>query len=106
MTAGPARRAVALALALTAALASTACGDRPASSAQTQRDVDAAAQKAKDAAVSAGHKAAELADKARDNTRAYFNSPEVKRDLSNAKDAVKDALDGRKAPPPDDASRK
>jgi len=99
----PAPRLALLALAL---VALTACNERPASSAQTQRDIDAAAQKTKDAALSAGHKAAELADKARDNTRAYFNSPEVRKDLSNARDALKDTLDGRKSPPPDDTSRK
>lgn len=89
-----------------ALLALSACQERPAASAQTQRDIDAAAQKTKDAAIAAGHKAADLADKARDNTRDYFKSPQVQKDMANAKEAVKDALDGRKAPPPDDAARK
>ena len=96
-----------LAMAITAALlALSACNDRPASSAQTQRDIDAAAEKTKDAAVSAGHKAADLADKARDNTREFFNSPKVQQDMANAKAAVKGALDGPKSSPPADSARK
>jgi len=96
-----------LAVAITAALlALSACNERPASHAPTQRDIDAAAEKTKDAAVSAGHKAAELADKARDNTRDFFKSPKVQQDMANAKEAVKDALDGPKSLPPQDPARK
>ncbi|RZI96123.1 MAG: hypothetical protein EOP78_05025 [Variovorax sp.] len=67
-----------------------ACTDRTATSA----DVDAAAEKTKDAALAAGRKAADLAEKARDNTKAYLNSPEVRKDVESAKDAVKGAVDG------------
>ncbi|RYF32626.1 MAG: hypothetical protein EOO26_10880 [Comamonadaceae bacterium] len=80
----------------------SACTDRTTTSA----DVDAAAEKTKDAALVAGRKAAELAEKARDNTKAYLSSPEVKRDVESAKDAVKGAVDGardgvrREAPKP------
>lgn len=78
-----------------------ACTDRTTTSA----DVDAAAAKAKDAALVAGRKAADLAEKARDNTKAYLNSPEVKRDVESAKDAVKGAVDGARDSARDGARR-
>jgi hypothetical protein len=83
------------ALLIAAALSLAAC-DRQA---DTPADVDAAAEKAKDTAVAAGHKAAELAEKARDNTKAYFESPEFKQRAADAKAAVKDALDGPRSKP-------
>lgn len=96
-----------LAVAITAALmALSACNDRPASSAEAQRDINAAAEKTKDAAVSAGNKAADLADKARDNTRDFFKSPKVQQDMANAKEAVKDALDGPKSARPEEPAKK
>lgn len=96
-----------LTVAITVALlALSACNDRPASSAEAQRDINAAAEKTKDAAVTAGHKAADLADKARDNTREFFNSPKVQQDMTNAKEAVKGALDGPKSAPREDPARK
>jgi hypothetical protein len=99
-------RAVLVAALSASLLALAACNDRPASSAEAQRDINAAAEKTKDAAVSAGHKAADLADKARDNTRDFFKSPKVQQDMANAKEAVKGALDGPKSPPPQDPVRK
>lgn len=74
-----------------------ACTDRAAVSA----DAAAAAAQTKEAAVDAGHKAAELADKARDNTRAYFKSPEVQKSLESAKAAVQGAVDGVRQVPDD-----
>lgn len=41
--------------------------------------------------MAAARKAAELAEKARDNTKAYFQSPEGKQDVAAAKNALKDA---------------
>jgi hypothetical protein len=86
-----------VALLIAATLSLAACDRRT----DTPADVDAAAEKAKDTAVAAGHKAAELAEKARDNTKAYFESREFKQHAANAKAAVKDALDGPKAKPGD-----
>lgn len=78
--------------AMSSAMLLGACSDRDSRNAQ--QNVDAAAEKTKDAAIAAGNKAADLAEKARDNTKAYLNSPEVKKDLDNAKNAVKNAVDG------------
>ncbi|VTU21438.1 periplasmic protein [Variovorax sp. PBS-H4] len=67
----------------------SACSDREA--AESRANVDAAVEKSKDATVSAAHKAADLADKARDNTVNYFKSPGVKEDVDAAKQALKNA---------------
>lgn len=98
MTAPP----CALLLAL-AALSLAACGDQSRPAPDVRQNIDAAAEKARQAAVSAGQKAGELAEKARDNTKAYLQSPEVKERAADAKAAVKDALDGLK-PKPDGAA--
>ncbi|VTU17535.1 periplasmic protein [Variovorax sp. PBL-H6] len=67
----------------------SACSDRQA--AESRANVDAAVEKSKDATVSAAHKAADLADKARDNTVNYFKSPGVKEDVNSAKEALRNA---------------
>lgn len=72
-----------------AILSLAACSDQ--ASRNAEKEVDAAVEKTKDATVAGARKAAELAEKARDNTKAYFESPEVKRDVAAAKDAVKNA---------------
>ena len=80
-----------LALCVAAAILSlAACSDR-ASQQNAEKNVDAAVEKTQDATVAAARKAAELAEKARDNTTAYFKSPEVKQDVAAAKDALKNA---------------
>lgn len=43
------------------------------------------------AAAAAGNKAAELAETARDKTRAFINSPETKQDAEAVKNAIKNA---------------
>ena len=78
-------------------LAMGACTERTSST--TSADVDAAAEKTKDSAVTAARAAADLAEKARDNTKAYFNSPEVRKDVESAKNAVKGAVDGARRGP-------
>jgi hyperosmotically inducible protein len=75
-----------------AILSLAACSDQ-ASQQDAERKVDSAVEKTQDATVAAARKAAELAEKARDNTKAYFESPEVKRDVAAAKDALKNAGD-------------
>jgi hyperosmotically inducible protein len=67
----------------------SACNDREA--ADSRANVDAAVEKSKDATVSAARKAADLADKARDNTVNYFKSPDVKQDVDAARQALKNA---------------
>lgn len=65
------------------------CGDREA--AKGRENVDAAVEKTQDATLSAARKAADLAEKARDNTVNYFKSPDVKEDVDAAKQALKNA---------------
>lgn len=65
------------------------CSDREA--AESRENVDAAVEKTQDATVAAARKAAELAEKARDNTVNYFKSPDVKEDVDAAKQALKNA---------------
>ena len=77
----------ALAVAVLAAL--PACNDRQA--ANERKNVDAAVEKTQDATVHAARKAADLAEKARDNTVDYFKSPEVKQDIDAAKQVLKNA---------------
>jgi hyperosmotically inducible protein len=72
--------AVLLAAAMMAGLAG--CSDREA--AQSRENVDAAVEKTQDATVAAARKAADLAEKARDNTVNYFKSPDVKEDVDAA----------------------
>ncbi|MDM0073207.1 BON domain-containing protein [Variovorax sp. J2P1-59] len=69
-------------------LALAACTDR-AGSESAGRQLDSAADKTEQAAVAAARKAAELADVARDKTRAYVTSPEVKEDAAAVKNALK-----------------
>jgi hyperosmotically inducible periplasmic protein len=59
--------------------------------AENRKNVNAAVEKTEDATVAAARKAAELAEKARDNTVSYFKSPEVKQDMDAAKQAMKNA---------------
>jgi len=59
--------------------------------AETRKNVDTAVDKTEDATVAAARKAAELAEKARDNTVNYFKSPDVKEDIDAAKQALKNA---------------
>ena len=79
--------AVLVAGAMIAALAG--CSDREA--AKSRENVDAAVEKTQDATVAAARKAADLAEKARDNTVNYFKSPDVKEDVDAAKQALKNA---------------
>ncbi|OUM02034.1 BON domain-containing protein [Variovorax sp. JS1663] len=68
------------------------CGERPeANKEQARQNIDNAVDKTQDATVAAARKAADLAEKARDNTVSYFKSPEVKQDVEAAKQAVKNA---------------
>ncbi len=71
-------------------LSLAACSDR-ASDRTAGQQLDSALDKTRDATAAAALKAAELAEVARDKTKAYVNSPEVKQDVAAAKDAVKDA---------------
>jgi hyperosmotically inducible protein len=81
----------ALALCMAGAILSlAACTDR-ADDKTAERKVDSAVQKTEDATIAAARKAAELAEKARDNTKAYFESPEVKRDAAALKESLKNA---------------
>lgn len=74
-----------------ALLALAGCSDDQQASEQPQQDIDRAVQKTKDATIAAARKIAELAEKARDNTVAFFKSPEVKQDVAAAKEKLKDA---------------
>ncbi|MDM0013560.1 BON domain-containing protein [Variovorax sp. J22P168] len=73
-------------------LAFTACTDRGGSQADAdRRQIDAAVDKTGAAAAAAAEKAAELAETARDKTRAFIASPETKQDAAAIKDAIKGA---------------
>jgi len=74
-----------------AILSLAACSDRGSRETSGQQSIDSAVEKTQDATVAAARKAAELAEKARDNTKAYFESPEVKRDAAALKDSLKSA---------------
>ena len=74
------------------ALALTACDDKGKKISAGQ-ELDHAIAQTEQAAVAAGRKAAELAETARDKTVAFAKSPEVRRDVAAAKDAVKRAGD-------------
>lgn len=73
---------------LVAVLSLAACSDR-AGNDNTQQQVDRAVDKTRETTVAAAHTAAELADKARDKTKAYLDSPEVKQDMAAAGQAIK-----------------
>src|SRR4051812_41752691 len=75
-------------VAIVCALELAGCTDR--SSQQSANDqVDEAVDKTGKAAGAAARKAAELAEVARDKTRDYLTSPEVKQDAAAVKDALK-----------------
>jgi hyperosmotically inducible periplasmic protein len=80
-----------------AVLALPACTDR-AGNEVTRTDVDAAAAKTRDAAVAAGRKAADLAEKARDQTVEFAKSPKVRQEAAEAKEAIRDAMTPSPAP--------
>lgn len=84
-----------------AVLALPACTDR-AGNEVTRTDVDAAAAKTRDAAVAAGRKAADLAEKARDQTVEFAKSPKVRQEAAEAKEAIRDAVTPNRTqePPP------
>lgn len=93
------------AVALLVASLTAACSDRASQQSGGQK-LDAAVEKTGEASVAAARKAAELAEKARDNTRAYFESPEVRQHAADAKATVRNAVDGRRPPASEDASKK
>ena len=64
-----------------------ACFDRSQES--TRQDVDRAVDKTQETTMAAARKAAELAETARDKTRDYLTSPEVKQDAAAAKNAIR-----------------
>lgn len=84
----PRLRSTLLASSCLLALAMTACTDKATGDAN-RRDADAALDKTEKAAVAAGNKAAEMAELARDKTRAFVTSPEVRQDAAAVKDAFK-----------------
>lgn len=79
-----------------ATLSLAACSDRANNETSGQK-LDSAIEQTQDATVAAARKAAELAEKARDNTKAYINSPEVRQHAADAKEAMKSAIDGSKS---------
>ncbi|WP_218509671.1 BON domain-containing protein [Variovorax sp. dw_308] len=82
------------ALLLASALSLTACDHRPVTdnrpvSGPDRAQVDAAIDKTRDATVAVANKAADLAEKARDQTVAFAKSPQVREDASKVVDAMK-----------------
>src|SRR5438045_3247884 len=75
-------------LAASSVLAIAACTDRTADESAGQK-LDSVVKKTEKATAAAAEKAAELAETARDKTKAYFSSPEVRQDAAAVKDAVK-----------------
>jgi hyperosmotically inducible protein len=65
-----------------------ACTDRAGDAGNQRADAVGQAEKA---AAAAGNKAAEMAELARDKTRAYIASPEVKQDAAAVGSAIKNA---------------
>lgn len=68
-----------------------ACTDRSANdpaSGSANQQLDSAVAETRKAAAAGAEKAAELADTARDKTKAYFESPEVKQDAKAVKNAL------------------
>lgn len=90
-------------MAASCVLALTACTDRTAKNESAGQQLDAAVDKTEKATAAAAEKAAELAEAARDKTKAYFNSPEVRQDVGAVKDAVKN-LGGAAVSTTDDAA--
>jgi hypothetical protein len=84
----PRRVAPLILIAAVGALSLSACDQRAAPPAP-RADVDAAIDKTRDATVAAANKAAELAEKARDQTVAFAKSPQVREDASKVADALK-----------------
>lgn len=74
-----------------AVLSLAACSDRADKEATNGRKLDSAVEKTQDATAAAARKAAELAEKARDNTKAYFQSPEVREDAAAVKQTLRNA---------------
>ncbi|SDZ95901.1 BON domain-containing protein [Variovorax sp. YR216] len=70
-------------------LGAVACTDRAANE-SAKRQVDAAVDQTGKAAAAAANKAAEMAETARDKTKAFVTSPEVKQDAIAAREAIKD----------------
>ena len=70
-------------------LGAAACTDRAADE-STKRQIDSAVDQTGKAAAAIANKAEEMADTARDKTKAFVTSPEVKRDAIAAKEAIKD----------------
>ncbi|WP_083745254.1 BON domain-containing protein [Variovorax sp. KK3] len=66
------------------------CGPE-ANKEQARQNIDNAVDKTEKATAAAANKAADLAEKARDNTVSFFKSAEVKQDVEAAKQAVKNA---------------
>jgi hyperosmotically inducible periplasmic protein len=81
-------RMLSVLLAASFVLPLAACTDRTANESAGQQ-LDSAVDKTKKATAAAAEKAAELAETARDKTKAYLSSPEVKQDAAAMKDAVK-----------------
>jgi hyperosmotically inducible protein len=75
------RNLLSVLLAASGVLALAACTDRTAHESAGQQ-LDSAVNKTEKATAAAAEKAAELAETARDKTKAYFNSPEVKQDAA------------------------
>jgi len=76
---------------LAGALVAALAGCSESEKAESRKNVDTAVEKTEDATVAAARKAADLAEKARDNTVNYFKSPAVKEDVEAAKQALKNA---------------
>jgi hyperosmotically inducible periplasmic protein len=94
-------RMLSVLLAASFVLPLAACTDRTANESAGQQ-LDSAVDKTKKATAAAAEKAAELAETARDKTKAYLSSPEVKQDAAAMKDAVKNL--GSAAVTTDDAA--
>jgi len=77
------------ALAMAGAVSLTACDNRTPKADRDRAQVDAAIDKTRDATVAAANKAAELAEKARDQTVAFAKSPQVRQDAEKLTEALK-----------------
>ncbi|VWX60539.1 BON domain-containing protein [Burkholderiales bacterium 8X] len=85
------RGQLAAALFALTALATLAGCDNRASDRTAGEKLDQAIAKTGDTAAAAASKAGELAERARDNTKEYLDSPKVKEDVAAVKEAIKDA---------------
>ena len=88
---GALMRRARLVIATTAAVLALAACDNRDTGRSAGEQLDSAIAKTGDTAAAAAGKAAELAEKARDNTKEYLNSPKVKEDVASVKEAFKDA---------------